>query len=65
MNDSTNFEPIRKLDRLRPLFNVGIGFSIIAYKTVFKKYRPQEIENFSRKFARELQDAFFRSKNLL
>jgi hypothetical protein len=64
MDDSITFEPIRKLDRLRPLLNVGIGFSIRAYKTVLKKYRPQEIENFSRKYAKDWRDAFLSIKGV-
>jgi len=63
-NDSITFEPIRKLDRLRPILNVGIGFSIRAFQIVLSKYRPQEIENFSRKYAKDWRDAFLSIKGV-
>lgn len=63
-NGSITFEPIRKLDRLRPILNVGIGFSIKAFKTVLNKYRPQEIQNFSEKYAKDWRDAFLSIKDV-
>lgn len=63
-NGSITFEPIRKLDRLRPILNVGIGISIKAFKTVLNKYRPQEIENFSKKYAKDWRDAFLSIKDV-
>jgi hypothetical protein len=63
-NNSIIFEPIRKLDHLRPILNVGIGFSIRAFKTVLSKYRPQEIENFSRKYTKDWRNAFLSIKGV-
>ena len=63
-NDGVVFEPIRKLDRLRPLLNVGIGFSIKTYRTVLKRYRPQEIENFARKYISDWKNEFLSIKSV-
>lgn len=52
------FEPIRKLDRLRPLLNVGLGFAIKAYRTVLNRYRPEELQNFTRKYITDWQKEF-------
>ena len=56
--NSVIFEPIRKLDRLKTLLNVGIGFSIRAYQRILKQYRPEELPNFSKKYSQEWRDAF-------
>jgi hypothetical protein len=62
--DSITFEPIRKLDRLKTILNVGIGFSIRTYQSVLRKYRPQELANFSRKYMHEWQKALLTIKEV-
>ena len=56
--DTIHFEPIRKLDRIKAILDVGVGFSFKAYRTVLKHYRPEELPNFSRKYLQEWQKAF-------
>ena len=63
-SDTVTFEPIRKLDRLRTILNVGIGFSIKAYRIVLNHYRRQELENFSRKYVQQWRDTFLSIKEV-
>lgn len=62
--DSINFEPIRKLDRIKDILDVGVAFSFRAYRTVLKHYRPEELPNFSRKYSQEWQKAFLTIKKI-
>lgn len=57
-NGSIIFEPIRKLDQIKAILEVGVGFSFKAYRTVLKHYRPDELPNFSRKYSQEWQKPF-------
>jgi hypothetical protein len=52
------FEPIRKLEELKTLLQVGIYFTIKTYQKILERYRPHELPNFWRKYVSDWRDAF-------
>jgi len=52
------FEPIRDLEKIDFILNVTISLAFRHYKEMLQRYRPQELENFRRKYKDEWRKPF-------
>ncbi len=53
-----NFQSIRHIEGIDTLLRVCISYALDIYRRVLERYRPAELENFSRKYLNEWRDRF-------
>jgi hypothetical protein len=58
------FEPIRNLTGIDEIFRSTITFALSIYRSVLRHYRPDEENNFNRKYITEWRDRFLSIKKV-
>src|SRR5690606_21084989 len=57
-NGTVTFEPIRSLEGLHSTLNWAISVALHCYQVVLAKYRPGQLQEFSRRYLENWREAF-------